>query len=232
MAVTNLSSAVLAWFCRFGRPLPQVRQRLRIASPCLRLAQGRRPGLHRRGLATSALGLVKPCKVFKAAVHADPFFELEPTLPGLLSLAKVAAPGGEKEVGRYSMGDHAAAGDRYLLRIRLESLADGSEPSPDAAQVGQTALLYVKEGDTPEERVGSFEITAFGTVQEVALPIVAIPGDCDGDLDLSDFLAFQRCFTGPGSALGDDCGCADIDGDGDADLADLVSFQARFTGAK
>ena len=53
--------------------------------------------------------------------------------------------------------------------------------------------------------------------------------DGDGDVDLSDLLAFQSCFSGAGQAVSLGCEDADLDNDGDADLADLVTFQARFT---
>jgi hypothetical protein len=57
-------------------------------------------------------------------------------------------------------------------------------------------------------------------------------GDCDddGDVDLTDFGAFQLCFTGPGGGIAPGCECADFDGDGDVDLTDFGGFQLAFTG--
>ena len=57
-------------------------------------------------------------------------------------------------------------------------------------------------------------------------------GDCDGDIDLVDFLLITVCFNGPATPSGDDCTAFDLDRDGDTDLADLLAFQARFTGAR
>jgi hypothetical protein len=55
--------------------------------------------------------------------------------------------------------------------------------------------------------------------------------DDDGDVDLVDFAAFQRCFTGP-SGVGDSlCRCLfDFDSNDSIDLADFDGFAARFSG--
>ena len=53
----------------------------------------------------------------------------------------------------------------------------------------------------------------------------------DGDIDLVDFAAFQRCFTAPGDF--DrlcDCRFLDIDHDRDVDLDDLALFNAAMAG--
>ena len=55
--------------------------------------------------------------------------------------------------------------------------------------------------------------------------------DADGDVDLWDFAVFDSCLSGPGSAAGPGCECADADGDGDIDLADFAVFQIDFQGS-
>ena len=58
--------------------------------------------------------------------------------------------------------------------------------------------------------------------------------DADGDVDLSDFLLFRRCFGGSGNPPAPTCQSgvnADLDGDGDVDLADFAIFQAHYTGS-
>ena len=67
----------------------------------------------------------------------------------------------------------------------------------------------------------------------VSILVAGQPGDTDGDgdVDLADFLAFSRCFTGAGRIYPPECHSADLDGDTDIDLADLVVLQAAFTGA-
>ncbi len=69
-------------------------------------------------------------------------------------------------VGRFRVGESSVVG-RYVLRIRLESLADGSEQSDNAARVGQTANIFVKQGDEPEEQVGDLPLTAIGIMQRL-----------------------------------------------------------------
>ncbi len=60
-----------------------------------------------------------------------------------------------------------------------------------------------------------------------------IPADDDGDwdLDLGDFAAFQRCFTGEDVSPGiPNCLVFDNDGDGDIDLGDATVLTAGMTG--
>ena len=40
------------------------------------------------------------------------------------------------------MGDAPQAGDRFVLRIPVESLADGSEPSENAIRVGELVDIF------------------------------------------------------------------------------------------
>lgn len=76
-------------------------------------------------------------------------------------------------------------------------------------------------------------VALFVTASLVRDAGAAVPGDADqdGDVDLADFLAFQRCFSGPGLPLPDACEPFDGDTDGDVDLADLLRFQSVFTGS-
>lgn len=67
----------------------------------------------------------------------------------------------------------------------------------------------------------------------------AVPqdADSDGDVDVSDFSAFQVCFNGPGMiwsappADQEACACMDVDEDLDVDVADFAAFQVCFNGA-
>lgn len=54
--------------------------------------------------------------------------------------------------------------------------------------------------------------------------------DDDGDTDMLDFAALQRCFVGPGGSIEPGCETRDIDRDGDIDLDDFQAFQWAFTG--
>ena len=54
--------------------------------------------------------------------------------------------------------------------------------------------------------------------------------DCDGDVDLSDYLILQAAYTGAGGHA--TIPRVDLDGDGDSDLADILVFQVEFTGPR
>jgi len=59
--------------------------------------------------------------------------------------------------------------------------------------------------------------------------------DLDGDVDLADFLIFQRCFGGEERPPTPECPTdviSDLDYDGDVDLADFLIFQQNFTGSR
>ncbi len=53
--------------------------------------------------------------------------------------------------------------------------------------------------------------------------------DHDGDVDLVNFAAFERCMTGPGAPPSPGCECFDVDDTGYVDLADVAVFQTLFT---
>ena len=55
--------------------------------------------------------------------------------------------------------------------------------------------------------------------------------DCDGDADLRDIGALQRCFTSYRSIAADDCEWLDLQPDGQIDLADFTEMYAALTGA-
>jgi predicted extracellular nuclease len=58
------------------------------------------------------------------------------------------------------------------------------------------------------------------------------PGDfdCDGDVDLEDFLTLAACLEGPGIFSAPICTPSDLDADGDVDLEDGGIFQSLFNG--
>ena len=80
------------------------------------------------------------------------------------------------------------------------------------------------------------DIASVARIVQVEEGSPAIPGDLDfdGDVDLSDFVAFQLCFGGSNNPPAPTCPPgvdADLDADGDVDLADFLIFQQNFTGS-
>jgi hypothetical protein len=138
-------------------------------------------------------------------------------------------------VGTYHMGDNPAAGDLYVLRLRLESVADGSTQSANAALIGQTARIFVQQGSGPASQVAQLVIAGRGQILNLHLG----PGDFDndGDVDLGDFLVFVECLAGPevgtppGSCTPEHFNMSDMDRDVDVDLDDFAIFQDAFIGS-
>lgn len=118
--------------------------------------------------ATASAAIPEP----DAILHGRVFIDGNP-VPGSNTdveiIGRVEVGGVEQEVGRYRMGDNADAGDQYILRVRLESLADGSTQSDSAALVGQTLRIYIKNGAEPGTLAGEFVISDRGLVQVLDL---------------------------------------------------------------
>ena len=60
-------------------------------------------------------------------------------------------------------------------------------------------------------------------------PLSAGDHDCDGDVDLDDFGAFQACYAAVAPFAGG-CGVFDVDNGGAVDLIDFAALYAAFTG--
>lgn len=136
----------------------------------------------------------------------------------------------ENEVGRYRMGERAPLGARYAVRIRMESLVDGSQASSDAVTVGRLVRLFVQEGSaTPQAVPGDLLIGEPGPVLAVQINLGgrACPTDVDGNgqTDLVDLAILLTNFglpTGASHAQGD------VDEDSDVDLTDLANVLIVF----
>jgi hypothetical protein len=139
--------------------------------------------------------------------------------------------GGSVDVNNDTVPDDCQTGF-YILRLRIESLADGSQQSDAAALLGQTAEIFIiDEGDGPDEPVAEFVINAVGVLQEINLSVCNRSADSDGDndVDLTDYQAFQNCVTGPnGGPIAPGCEHADLDCDNDVDVVDWGAFQVAF----
>jgi len=135
-------------------------------------------------------------------------------------------------VGRYRLGEKQSAGDRYVLNISLESLADSSTQGDRAAVVGQTVKIYVQRGTAPEQHVSDYLISAAGRIEQLDLGDHTL-GDWDYDsrITLNDYASFASCMQGPGNSTTSQClATFDFDRDEDVDLEDHVQWQSAFAG--
>lgn len=76
--------------------------------------------------------------------------------------------------------------------------------------------------------LGHYSFAQFEILQRTELP-----GDFDndGDIDLTDFVEFQTCKSGPDTKIGlPDCQIFDLDADNDVDFTDAGVMQLLFTG--
>ncbi len=112
-------------------------------------------------------------------------------------------------VGSFTGGTMA---DTVMARIVLEVVDDSG-----------VAYLAFRENSPPNRLADEdgFEVSA-----------ELIDAGAEADVDMTDFTAFQRCFSGDAVPATVECQCAfDLEGfDGDVDLLDYAAFQATLTG--
>lgn len=126
--------------------------------------------------------------------------------------------------------------------VDLNLSYDGCDvPHPVLLRQNGAAWVDVTTGHDATAR----RITARVTMDDACLLAMAAAGSCpappadtdeDGDVDLSDFLGFLSCFSGPQQpapglpGAAHPCACLDTDVDGDVDLTDLAAFLVCFNG--
>ena len=119
-------------------------------------------------------------------------------------------------------------GSRSIRKILEDSGIDLSGWVLDhASDVSADGTVITGRGVNPD----GFDEAWIATIPRQACESPA-DFDCDGDIDLADYLDFVQCFESRSQPPAPACGGADTDGDDDVDLADLVSFQAQFTGPR
>jgi RHS repeat-associated protein len=93
---------------------------------------------------------------------------------------------------------------------------------------------FMASGDPPEDsQVNQYTRTHMshreydenGNLIEIA---IMGDDDGDGDIDLTDYGAFQLCQSGQGNPAAPECNVFDYDDDGDVDLVDFGQFQLLF----
>ncbi|NIP26396.1 MAG: hypothetical protein GWN67_18730 [Phycisphaerae bacterium] len=130
-------------------------------------------------------------------------------------------------VGAYRMGDIPSAGDNYVLRIRLESLADGSSQSANAALIGQMVHVFAKISNYLEVPAGSVTVQESGAAQYLDLhngSIIYPNGDlnADGIVNFMDFARVGKFWNRKDCGTANDwCDGADITHSTDVDLLDV-----------
>ncbi len=130
-------------------------------------------------------------------------------------------------VGAYRMGDNPMAGDYYVLRIRLESLADGSSQSANAALIAQTVYIFAKTSDYLEVPAGSVTIQESGLAQHLDLhngSIIYPQGDLntDGIVNFIDFARIAQFWDRKDCGTANDwCDGADITHSTAVELTDV-----------
>lgn len=192
----------------------------------------------------SMAGIPEPDVVLYGRVFVNKM--VQQTADNITVVARVDRPPlgnfpGEEDipVGLHHLGDvTAAAGqcagaDCYVLRIKLESLADGQPQSADAAIVGDTVRLCVSKGGNPEvcDLADSYTIDDRGTVLPQDVGIAPMKGDWNDDtlVNLTDHPNFATCMQGPTQSATAQCQAVfDFDNDSHVDLDDFASFEKVF----
>ena len=125
------------------------------------------------------------------------------------------------------MGDIPSAGDNYVLRIRLESLADGSSQNANTALIGQTVYIFAKTSDYLEVPAGSVTVQESGAAQYLDLynaSIIYPSGDLntDGIVNFMDFAGIGKFWDRKDCGIANDwCDGADITHSTAVDLLDV-----------
>jgi hypothetical protein len=104
-------------------------------------------------------------------------------------LARV--PGLTNPVGRYHMGDLPGAGDDYLLKLRIESVVEGTQRSDDAAIIGDTIEIRLQQATGPEKKIAEFPLAGAGVIRPQTLRLDACTDD--GECDDADACTTDHC---------------------------------------
>ena len=164
------------------------------------------------------------------------------TPPAATSITPSSSMAGQQVLGVQITGDNFIQGvTQVWLKMAGEpdiqaNNVDVTDPQhlvcnfaiPEAAADGMRDVVVITCPDSPGTLAATFAIGAVCHDPRY---------DLDGDtfVDMDDFAAFQRCYTGDGDPTGtfaaDTCGCLNSDGDMDIDLTDLVAFQACASGS-
>ena len=121
--------------------------------------------------------------------------------------------------GAILLADASVAPDAYIAPVA----STGSETIGNTLiNVGQTVIGRADDGRN-----------VFAHMGVIPIYVASIPptlGDCTGNhiVDLGDHKVLSGCLAGPGSGLGADCECADLNNDSSVDLRDAAILAREF----
>ncbi len=118
-------------------------------------------------------------------------------------------------------GQDAEGGPNGIYALPLRLTTNGAAPSA-------TFHLLLGKNVSPSVLVLAMDV--------IEHPRIGPDLDCDGDVDLDDFVLFEGCLTGletplPFEAGSEHCRRADVDGDHHVSLADYARFLLCFSGS-
>ncbi len=146
------------------------------------------------------------------------------------------------EVGTYRMGQQPSASDCrgdtdcFVLRVRIETVPEGVDPSGTAVVLNLSAPatidLFVNEGESAEAPAGQLVVSDRGVIRRLNLSTIPATADINGDMrkDIIDYGLLRGAFTGPVVETTQVCDPTDINRDGHVDLRDYAQLQAEFEG--
>ena len=138
--------------------------------------------------------------------------------------------GTSRTVGFYNMGDNLNADNNYVLKVRLEDLADGSSQNDNCALVGQDIDIYIRQPNNEELFADTASITGQGVVQELDLESdgeIYYGSDLDhnGITNLQDFALFAMEWGEVDcNETNNNCNNANLDRSNGVDVNDLLIF--------
>jgi len=152
-------------------------------------------------------------------------------------IARTMVSGQMVDVGTYKMGDQPSASDClgsadcYVLRMRVETVPQGADPSGSAVVLSPstpaTVELFVREGTAPEAPAGTILVDDRGMIRQRSLFGTAETSDINGDgqKNLEDHALLEQALGGPATPTTQPCDPKDINRDGYIDLKDFARLQ-------
>ena len=196
-------------------------------------------------------------RVPDAVLYGNVFVDSDPVTAAADITVFARMPDQPQVVATYQMGQSSVAGDLYVLRVKVESTADGAVPSPGAVALGADFDLFVRhnvcatgarqglacssDADCLGAECGREQfqrrvtVTGIGMIQErhVCIGIVPIYGDVNHDGMVNIFDVF--CVLDALAGVFDECSFEDVDiepcgGNGIINVFDVIAVLNAIAG--